>query len=243
MKIYCLQHDPHVTAGTIPDWANSRNVNFKTFELYNENLFHPEPDEDAALIILGGPMNIYETEKYPFLNDSRKIIKDFIDSGKKVLGICLGAQLISDLMGAKVVRNDHKEIGWWEVQVRNTGILADYPPLPFLFHWHEDVFELPEAALLWASTGISSHQAYTLGENLLAIQFHPEVDEALIETFLNNDSKSKKPSCGEGPYSQSADEIKTLTKEFLSDNKAYFFALLDNFFGTIEGGLYQNKII
>jgi GMP synthase-like glutamine amidotransferase len=243
MKIYCLQHDPHVTAGTIPDWASSRNVNFTTIELYNENFFHPEPDEDAALIILGGPMNIYETEKYPFLNDSRKIIKDFIDSGNKVLGICLGAQLISDLMGAKVVRNDHKEIGWWEVQVRNTGLFADYPPLPFLFHWHEDVFELPEAALLWASTGISSHQAYTLGENVMAVQFHPEVDEALIATFLNNDSKSKKPSCGEGPYSQSADEIRTLTKEYLSDNKTYFFALLDNFFGTIEGGPYKNRLI
>ena len=243
MKIYCLQHDPAVTAGTLPEWAKKRNINFITIALYNESFFQPVPDEDDALIILGGPMNIYQTEKYPFLNDSRKIIKDFIDAGNKVFGICLGAQLISDLMGAKVVRNDHKEIGWWEVQIRNTGLFVDYPPLPFLFHWHEDVFELPDGALLWASTGISSHQAYTLGENVLAVQFHPEVDEVLIETFLNNDSKSKNPSSGQGPYSQSAGEIKTLNKEYLSLNKNYFFALLDNFLGTIEGGPYKNRLI
>ena len=234
MKIYCLQHDPYVTSGTIPEWANSRNVNFITIELYNETYFHPVPDEEAALIILGGPMNIYETEKYPFLNDSRKIIKDFINAGNKVFGICLGAQLISDVMGAKVSKNDHKEIGWWEVQVRNTGLFADYPPLPYLFHWHEDVFDLPEGAILWASTGISSHQAYTLGENILAVQFHPEVNDELIDTFLKNDRKSKRPNCGIGPYSQSKEEILSLSKEYLKENRTYFFSLLDNFFETTQ---------
>jgi len=230
MKIYCIQHDPNVTAGTLSEWAERRNLEFILVELYNDNYFLPSRDKDAALIILGGPMNIYETDKYPFLNDSRKLINDFINSGNKVFGICLGAQLISDVLGAKVQRNDHREIGWWEVQVRNTGLFADFSPLSTLFHWHEDVFELPEGALLWASTGISSHQAYTLGENVLAVQFHPEVDEALIETFLNNDSKSKQPACGEGPYSQSAAEIRTLTKEYIHENKKYFFSLLDTFF-------------
>jgi GMP synthase-like glutamine amidotransferase len=146
-------------------------------------------------------------------------------------------------MGAKVKKNDYKEIGWWEVQVRNSGLFDAFPPLPFLFHWHEDVFDLPEGAVLWASTGISSHQAYTLGENILAVQFHPEVNEELIDTFLNNDSKSTTPNCGVGPYSQSPVEIKSLSKEYLQDNIKYFFALLDNFFETKEGGPYRNNLV
>jgi GMP synthase-like glutamine amidotransferase len=243
MKIYCLQHDANVTPASLVEWAESRNLNLISIALYADTYFHPVPEEDAALIILGGPMNIYETEKYPFLNDSRKIIKDFIIAGNKVFGICLGAQLISDIMGAKVSQNDHKEIGWWEVQVRNTGLFDNFPPLPFLFHWHEDVFDLPEGAILWASTGISSHQAYTLGENILAVQFHPEVNDVLIETFLNNDSKNKHPNCGIGPHSQSQEEIKTLSKQYLEENKTYFFSLLDNFFETKEGGPYRNKLV
>jgi GMP synthase-like glutamine amidotransferase len=96
---------------------------------------------------------------------------------------------------------------------------------------------------LWASTGISSHQAYTIGENILAVQFHPEVNKELIETFLNNDNKNKRPNCGVGPYSQSQEEIKTLSKQYLEENKTYFFSLLDNFFETKEGGPYRNKLV
>jgi GMP synthase-like glutamine amidotransferase len=241
MKLYYIQHEETVPPGSLTAWADSRNIELTGIELYNDGFFLPVPDGADGLIILGGSMNIYEEAEFPFLKESKRLIKAFIDAKKKVFGICLGGQLISDVLGAKVHKNDHKEIGWWEVQVRNTGIFSDFPPLPYLFNWHGDVFDLPEGATLWASTGISSHQAYTVGDNILAVQFHPEVNEAVLDLFLEKDKTCGE--CGDGPYSQAPAEVRELSAEYMEENKKHFFSLLDNFFATSEGGPYRNKLV
>jgi GMP synthase-like glutamine amidotransferase len=243
MKIYYLQHEKHIGPGTLASWAESRNISLLPVELFNGDYEIPDTENADALVVLGGSMNVYQEAEFPFLKDSKSIIRSFIDAGKKVLGICLGGQLISTVLGAAVTKNDYLEIGWWEVQVRPGGYFSEFSPMPFLFHWHGDVFELPEDARLWASTGISSRQAYTVGDNILALQFHPEVDETVIDTFIENDSKRTVPEAGSGLYSQSADEIRELSAEYLPENKKLFFSLLDNFFDVIEGGPYKNTLV
>lgn len=242
MKIICLQHEPEVGPGTLTEWASSRNVDLHILDLYDkfETL---SADEADALVILGGSMNVYQEAEFPFLKVSKELIKEFIDSGKKVFGICLGAQLISTVLGAEVRENDHKEIGWWEVQVRPNGYFSDFSPCETLFHWHGDIFELPQDAVLWASTGISSHQAYTVGDNILAVQFHPEMNAELINTFIERDLKRKNPELGSGLYAQSAEEIKKRAGDYVVKNERLFFSILDSFFDVIEGGPYKNTLV
>ncbi len=241
MKIHYLQHELTVPPGSLSEWAATRNISLSATEFYKENYNLPDPEDTDGLLILGGSMNIYQEGEFPFLKESKSLIRAFIDAGKKVFGICLGAQLISEVLGAKIHKNDHLEIGWWDVQVRNTGLFSDFPPLTTLFHWHGDIFDLPQGATLFASTGISSHQAYTVGDNILAVQFHPEVNEEILDLFLEKDKTCGE--CGDGPYSQVPAEIRELSIEYLEENKKLFFSLLDNFFETAKGGPYKNKLI
>ena len=134
------------------------------------------------LIILGGPIGAYEEEHYPFLNDELSLIGRRLASGRPLLGICLGAQLVARAMGAEVKPGAQKEIGWGPVSLTEAGRRSPLRHLgsePVL-HWHGDAFTLPEGAVRLASTSICPNQAFSAGSSVLAIQFHPE---AAVEGF------------------------------------------------------------
>ncbi len=142
-----------------------------------------EPD---LLVVLGGPIGVYEDAEYPFLADEIRILSDRVAAGRPVLGICLGAQLIARALGARVYPGPRKEIGWAPVQMSDVGRksvirhLGDTP----VFHWHGDTFDLPADCDLLASTEVCRNQAFRKGPNLLAFQFHPEVMLAGFERWL-----------------------------------------------------------
>jgi len=142
-------------------------------------------DADLA-IILGGPIGVYETEQYPFLVAETEAIARRLEQRRPTLGICLGAQFMAAALGAKVYPGGRKEIGWGPVELTPAGQsspLAALKDMPVL-HWHGDTFDLPEGAILLASTELYANQAFALGPNVLGLQFHAEVDTARIEQWL-----------------------------------------------------------
>ncbi len=142
---------------------------------------------DQGLIILGGPMNVDETDKYPHLAEQIRLIKETVDQGQLVLGICLGSQLLAKALGAPVYRAPSEEIGWEEIEFTDAGRadpilegLSD--PLP-VFQWHGETFELPDGATHLASSNACANQAFRYGSRAYGLQFHFEVDREMAQIW------------------------------------------------------------
>jgi len=145
-------------------------------------------DAPELLIVLGGPIGVYESDQYPFLEDELNIIRHRLEQRLPLLGICLGAQLIAAAAGARVYPSGVKEIGWGTIALTDIGKTSCLNQLAgsdyTVMHWHGDTFDLPSGAQLLASTSLVKHQAFTLGSNVLALQFHVEADPRAIEPWL-----------------------------------------------------------
>jgi len=145
------------------------------------------------LIIMGGPMGVYDEEDFPFLKTEKEFIKEAVFSGKTVLGICLGAQLLACVLGAKVYKNNFREIGWFPVSLKNdlknTLFEGFFPETTEAFHWHGDTFEIPAGAIHLASSEACPNQGFLFGEKVVGLQFHlettPDSARALIENCGN----------------------------------------------------------
>lgn len=131
MRIHFLQHVEFEGPALINNWALDNQFLVSSTHFYRDNYSLPDLNDFDLLVILGGPMNVYETDKYRWLNDEKRLIKRAIDAQKKVLGICLGAQLIADVLGANVTPMDHKEIGWYPINFSRhsslSGLLSKIP--------------------------------------------------------------------------------------------------------------------
>lgn len=140
-----------------------------------------------ALITLGGPMNVYEEDAYPYLRRVNGLIQDAVERRMPVLGICLGAQLIAKALGAPVTRNTVPEIGWYPLQLTVDGaaspLFAGLPAQFYVFQWHGDTFALPEGARLLATGRDCVNQAFSCGGRIFALQFHLEVTPEIIKTW------------------------------------------------------------
>jgi len=179
-----IRHVPFEDLGTLDPIL--RDAGYEA-HYYDAGVDDPTPAESAdLLIILGGPIGAYEETAYPFLTAELALIARRIEAGRPTLGICLGAQLMARGMGARVYPTGVKEIGWTPLELHDA---AGATPLRHLegravLHWHGDTFDLPAGCALLASTPICRNQAFARGPNLLALQFHPEVDAANIERWL-----------------------------------------------------------
>ena len=182
--IYAIQHLAFEDLGSLEDAFYQLGFRVRYFEAGIDDLSKAFSYEGLT-IILGGPIGVYEVDDYPFLQKEIDLLKVRLEKNLPTLGICLGAQLIAHALGAKVYPGHAKEIGWSQLQLR---LVKDNPLLPLadkpVLHWHGDTFDLPEQASLLASSKMYSNQAFNVGSNILALQFHTEVANESLEKWL-----------------------------------------------------------
>ncbi|AKB18593.1 MULTISPECIES: type 1 glutamine amidotransferase [unclassified Methanosarcina] len=228
MKIQVLQHSALNTLGTIEEYAKTRGYPLESTRFY-ETKNHPSLDSFDLLIIMGGPMGIYDYAENPWLRDEKAFIKQAIDAGKPVLGICLGAQLLADILRARIYENGHREMGWFPVKAawkeeNKPQFLKGLPEEITVFHWHSRTFDLPEGAVhLFRSEGCKN-QGFIYGGMVVALQFHPEVHEERIESMIWRFGGE----LGNGPFTQRKEEMVEQEKH-LVETKKFMFAVLDKF--------------
>jgi GMP synthase (glutamine-hydrolysing) len=150
-----------------------------------DDVFEPIVHSDLV-VILGGPIGAYEEQRFPFLRDELRALRKRLKDGLPTLGICLGAQLMAAALGARVYPGEHKEIGYGTLELTDAGQASCLAKLEgqAVLHWHGDSFDLPPDALHLASTSHYAHQAFSIGQNVLGLQFHPEVDATRFEQWL-----------------------------------------------------------
>jgi GMP synthase-like glutamine amidotransferase len=216
--------------GNIEEWSAQNGHLLSCTRVY-ENTDFPELISFDGLIIMGGPVGAYEEDQYPWLKAEKEFIRSTIKAGKKVLGICLGAQLIADVLGAKVFHNKNKEIGWFPVSFTpdstNHPITGVFPETFMTFHWHGDTFTLPVGVTHLAYSEATPNQAFIYDNRVVALQFHPEVVEAVITDLTENGDKE----LIDAPYIQSKEEMKKGI-ENIRKNKEILFQFLNKLFQT-----------
>ena len=224
MRAHWLQHADFEDLGCIAPALAARGDTV-THTRLNAGETLPAVEAFDALIVMGGPMNIYEYDAHPWLKPEKALIRKAIAQGKHVLGVCLGSQLIADALGGPVTRNAHTEIGWLPVTLNAAGraskFFAGFPESFTAFHWHGDTFATPpQAQNLMASEGCA-HQALEYGERVVGIQFHLEVTAANArEWFVHERPQPAR-------YVQDADAILTDLDAFATNNRL-MLKLLDN---------------
>jgi GMP synthase (glutamine-hydrolysing) len=181
LHIHWLQHVPFEGLGTIEDWVKRAGHRLSGTRLWNEDPFPSVTDIDW-LIVMGGPMGTADEDRFPWLVGEKRFIENCLSAGKRVLGICLGAQLVAEALGATVAQNPQREIGWFPVRF-DLNACADagwdlFPEKLTVFHWHGDRFETPAGATLLAESDACDRQAFAFGKNVLALQFHLETAAA-----------------------------------------------------------------
>ena len=187
MRIHYLQHVPFEGPGFIDQWARKEGHGLTGTALFEGEPL-PEMDRFDLLAILGGPMGVQDTSEHIWLNLEKQFIEKALGQNKRILGICLGAQLLADVLGARVFKNRHKEIGWYPVTraaAAENSLLADLLPDHFhAFHWHGDTFDLPADALHLAQSEACQHQAFFYPPFTLGLQFHLESTAESIEKIM-----------------------------------------------------------
>ena len=192
-KLLALRHVQFENLGTLTEFFLRAGFSIQYVDVTTSALSDIDPLEADLMVVLGGPMGVYETERYPFLLEETALLTRRIGKQLPTLGICLGSQLNAAAMGAKVYRGGLKEIGWAPLELTEVGrhgLLASLDrthagAAPAVLHWHGDTFDLPAGATLLASTPGYAHQAFSVGNYLLALQFHIEVEPGVIDTWID----------------------------------------------------------
>lgn len=188
-SVAVFQHVPHEILGTFHPLLKEQGLRIKYINFGRDPHAEIDVSEYEGLIVLGGPMGVYEAEQFPHLKREMEQIEKAIQSNKPVLGICLGAQLIAATLGAEVAKAKKKEIGWFDIEVTEAGskdpLFKNLKKREKVFQWHGDNLMLPKNAEWLATSPDCPYQAFRFGESVYGFQFHLEVDEAMIERWLN----------------------------------------------------------
>jgi GMP synthase-like glutamine amidotransferase len=225
LRIQCFQHVDFEDLGCIYNWIK-KNGNIITFTRFFENYTIPKPEDFDWLIIMGGPMSVYDDDKYSWLAEEKNVIKQAIENNKTVIGICLGSQLIADVLGAEIYINPEKEIGWFDITLtdyeKNNKLFNSDLDTFKVFHWHEDTFKLPVDAKHLAYSKVCKNQAFLYKKNVLGLQFHFEVTKLSIKAMLEYGSNE----LIEGNFIQSESQILRQQK-YIQFNNDIMFNILD----------------
>ncbi len=202
--ILIIKHIEIEGPGTIEDYLLKKGYDLMTVDLHKGDSLPNDLVGVEAIVSLGGPMNVYEEDKYPFLKDEDAFLKKAIKEEIPTLGICLGSQLIAKASGAKVVKSPVKEVGWFKIDLQKSAqsdsLFKGLDKKVDVYHWHEDMWELPKGAALLASAASASgcpHQAFKVGKYAYGVQFHVEITDKIIADwcrayFSSSDQEKQK---------------------------------------------------
>lgn len=199
MSVLILKNTPSEGPGTIEDFLREKGIYYRIVDCEREDI--QETKDFDALVMLGGPMSVNEEDTYPYIKKEITFVREFIAGGKKVFGICLGAQIMAKALGAKVYVGPEKEIGWYDIELTEDGIrdpmikkLAVHPRAGDfwkrfkVFHWHGETFDIPQGAVRIAKSDVYPNQAFRYGDNAYAFQFHIEVKKDMIYEWLKGEA-------------------------------------------------------
>jgi GMP synthase (glutamine-hydrolysing) len=177
---------------------------------------------------MGGPMGIYDHDEYPWLIDEKKFLSQVVAHDIPTLGICLGAQLLADVLGAKISANPDKEIGWFPVS--RSEDIPDFlesvlPEEMTVFHWHGDTFGIPDNAVSLYSSKACVHQAFLYKDHVLGLQFHLETTRESATALIDN----CRAELVQNPWIMNEQEMLSSEKSFDEIN-AFMFSLIEQFF-------------
>jgi len=210
MRIVAFKHFSFDDESALAEWADRSGHGLRVLDPSAVDGF-PSLSSFDLLVVLGGPMSVYQEESFPWLAEEKAFVGQCIEEGKLVLGICLGAQMLSEVLGGRAYRSDpaRKEIGWHVVRrtEKEHPWLEGLPPEFASFQWHGDTFDLPEGAIRLAYSEACANQAFSHGDNVLALQFHLETTPACIGTMLD----VWKSELQTQPYIQPAEAIASQT--------------------------------
>ena len=226
MKVHVLQHVPFEGLGSIAGWVDARGARVTWTRFFREARL-PALGEVDLLIALGGPMSVNDEAVRPWLRAEKQFVREALTRGIAVLGVCLGAQLIASALGARVVPNPVKEIGWFPIEaVEAIQAARGSAPMPrtcTVFHWHGETFALPPGAVHLARSAACENQAFQLKRNVVGVQCHLESTPETIRVLVHHCAADLVP----GPYVQSSQQLLSAPGEAYAAGNAVMDGLLE----------------
>ena len=176
--------------GLIAPIMEAEEILYRYVDLFRGDPVPERLDKIGGIVLMGGPMGVYDEDRYPYLVAENRLVQEALDADLPILGVCLGSQLIAKAAGARVFKGPRREIGWLPIRLTAEGekdpVMGALREAPVVLHWHGDTFDLPEGAVHLASSERYPHQAFRIGRRSYALQFHLEVDPRMIDRWLKS---------------------------------------------------------
>ncbi|MCX5804027.1 MAG: type 1 glutamine amidotransferase [Proteobacteria bacterium] len=235
-KIVIIKHVEREGAGLLEDFFKNDGWELEFVELEKGDRLPEHLDGVAGIILLGGPMNVYQEDGHPFLKDEDRLITRSLVEEIPILGICLGAQLLAKACDARVEKATQKEIGWYPAELTDKGkkdlLFRGIQERIMVFQWHEDTLEVPQGGVLLAHGEACKNQAFRIGNNAYGLQFHIEVTEEMVGSWMKNEE-------GKVDIKKILNDTRKLKEVF--EKQAYQFFL--NFEGIISSSLRIKNVM
>lgn len=184
-----IQHAEGEGLGTIDGLLKRKGVYTHFIKVFKNQRIPRTPDGYSGLIVLGGPMGVYEDDLYPFIKDEIDLIEKALRKDIPILGICLGAQMLAKAGGSDVYRGKRKEIGWYRIILTDAGkrdrLFIGLPDKFIVFQWHGDTFDIPEGSICLGFSDLFPHQIIKVGKRAYGLQFHLEVTEGMVRDWVD----------------------------------------------------------
>ena len=187
VRAHYLQHVPFESPGSILPWLAQRGAMVASTRLFEPHALPPVEDFDL-LVVMGGPMSVNDEAGHPWLIAEKALVRESIEKGRAVVGVCLGAQVIASALGCRVYRNEAREIGWFPVSATPAAAAGSlrWPDELTVFHWHGETFDLPSGAIRLASSEGCLNQAFQIGDRVVGLQFHLEATPATVAAMVEH---------------------------------------------------------
>ena len=191
-RVLVIRNVSYETEGMLEGLLRDAGLDLNIVDFQEDATAEPILDGHAGLVVMGGPMGANDTDRFPYLLQVERLCAEAMDRSVPLVGVCLGAQIIGKILGSEVYPNPVKEVGWYDLTTTHAAaedpLFSGLDSREVVLQWHGDTFDLPEGAVLLASSPDCVNQAFRYGENGYAIQFHLEIVESMIREWVRRDA-------------------------------------------------------